>query len=429
MEQTDTGTRGIGWLSACASLAAGELAAARFSCAAEAWPLAATLAALVAFFGYGFRMRFWVHLFIFVAGVALFLNSSVERERLLRGKPWMRGRMAQRAIAGQHDGSAPWIEAARNALSNSVGKGLAGNSISTSLNRAILLGERRKLPRDVRSAFVRSGAMHVFAVSGVHVMAVAHLLSMLLRILLFVPRRFAGTAAIPVVWLYVNVIGAPPSAVRAATMASICFLAPLFWRRPNAIVAWSLTFISVACLRPAMITDTGCALSFTVMLALLLAAEVMRGCSAAVSIPAMTFVAWAAGVPIAGRVFCHFTPGGLVANFALIPMASIAVSCGALGMMAGFFSDGIAAHLNNMAALATSAMSAISEVTASLPFSDFTVPQWTITSCTAWYAALVAGLLLLRPATGRTWLNRNCPFSPWRASPPAPEVPDREHRT
>lgn len=404
MEQAHAGTRGVGWLGACAALAAGELAASWFSCAAEAWPAAAIAAVLVALLGFGFRIRCWAYVFLFVAGVALFLHASVDEERFLRGKPWLRGRIMRRVAANRHSGAAAvsWLAPAREALSRSAGMGLDGDSLAASLNRAILLGERRKLPPEVRNAFARSGAMHVFAVSGVHVMAVAHVLALLLRVLLFVPRRFAGAAAIPVIWGYVGVIGAPPSAVRAAAMASMCFLAPVFWRRPDAIVSWSLTFLSVACFRPVLIVDVGCALSFTVMLALLLAAENLRGRGAAVSLPVMTFVAWAAGVPIAGRTFCHFTPGGLVANLALIPMAGAAVSCGALGMLAGLLSDGVAAHLNNMAALATSAMSAVSEAVAALPFSDFTVPRWPVAACAAWYAALMAGLLVFPRISSRS---------------------------
>ena len=398
---------GFRWLAVCASLAAGELTASRVSCAADAWPAAAVCAALAALFGYGFRIRLWVHAFLFFLGMALFLHASVEKEHFLRSKPWMRGHMTRRFETSRRGRTTdvPWLAATHKALSRNAVTGLAHNPLSASLNRAILLGERRRLPPEIRNAFVQSGAMHVFAVSGVHVMAIAHVLAFLFRVLLFVPRRFAGAAAIPAIWAYVGVIGALPSAVRAAAMASVCFLAPLFWRRPDAIVSWSLTFLTVACLTPTLIVDTGCALSFTVMLALLLAAESMRGRSATVSLPVMTLVAWAAGAPIAGRIFGHFTPGGLIANLALIPMAGSAVTCGALGMLAGLFSDCAAAHLNNLAALITSAMTGISEAVASLPFSDLTVPRWSISACAAWYAALLAGLVLLRPTTARTWLR------------------------
>ena len=73
------------------------------------------------------------------------------------------------------------------------------------LNRAILLGERSRLSRRTRQMSVASGAMHVFAISGLHVMAVAKELVVLLAAFL-VPRRFAGVVAIPILWGYVHLI-------------------------------------------------------------------------------------------------------------------------------------------------------------------------------------------------------------------------------
>ena len=68
--------------------------------------MAAMLAALVALFGYGFRIRFWIHLFLFIAGVSLFLNASVDAERFLRGKPWMREHMSRRSSANKRGDTA-----------------------------------------------------------------------------------------------------------------------------------------------------------------------------------------------------------------------------------------------------------------------------------------------------------------------------------
>ena len=80
--------------------------------------------------------------------------------------------------------------------------------------------------------------------------------------------RGRGVVLVPVLWLYVALTGGSPSAVRAAAMASLKFLAPLFWRREDGLVAWSLTFLAVYALDPLMFFDVGCALSFAVMLGL-----------------------------------------------------------------------------------------------------------------------------------------------------------------
>ena len=132
------------------------------------------------------------------------------------------------------------------------------------------------------------------------------------------------------------------------------------------------------------------------MLAIILAAECCQGRRGPLQLLWMTFAAWAAGVPLTAHVFGHFTPGGLVANLALVPAAGFAVASGVLGMLAGLLSEGVAAHFNNMAALASSAMAGIAGAVARLPFADFEVARWSLTACAAWYAALVLLIMGVR---------------------------------
>ena len=379
------------WLLAAAAVAFGEFAASRASNFAAAWPVAAVAAALVALFGFGAGMRGWRHVCLFLVGAALFFHASVERERALQMSPWLRGR-AERRMPGRPSGR---LASLRAEAARRLSVGLERRAPASALNRAILLGERTRLPPGLRRIFAASGAMHVFAVSGLHVMAVAGVLALLLRLVL-VPRRVAGAAALPGVWGYVCLIGAPPSAVRAALMASFCCAAPLFWRRPSIVVAWSLTLLAVCVADPVLVTDVGCQLSFTVMLSIILAGMCLReGDGAVAGTLWMTFAAWVAGVPITAHVFGHVTPGGLLANIVLIPAAGVTVAAGAAGVLAGFVSDALAAHLNNLAALASEAMAGVASAVASIPGADLAVRPWPVPVCAAWYGALVAVFLFV----------------------------------
>ena len=388
--------RGLAWLFACAALAAGEYAASFAPGMAEVWPVVAALAGFLALVGYGFAWRGWHLLFLFVAGAALFLFASVESEREYRLKPWMRNASAQRkaasaaAKAKRNSVAVPL----RRELSRRVAIGLERESEMVALNRAILLGERRRLPPQARRTFVESGTIHVFAISGLHVMAVAGLLYWLLRIC-FVPLRLAGVVAVPILWGYVWVVGFPPSAVRAALMATFYYAAPLFWRRPSAIKAWALTFLIVYLGDPTKICDVGCALSFTVMLAILLALECGKsfGDTWRQSLW-VAFAAWAAGVPIAAHVFGRVTPGGLLANLVLLPSAVVTVVAGATGIVASFVSETVAAHLNNLSALFTKAMVGVSSAVARLPGANLETGSWPTWVCLVWYAALLSLLVL-----------------------------------
>ena len=374
------------WLLAAAAVAFGEFAASRASNFAAAWPVAAVAAALVALFGFGVGVRGWRHACLFLVGAAFFLHASVERERTLQMCPWLRGRVERRMPCRR----SALLASLRAEAARRLSVGLERRASASALNRAILLGERTRLPPGLRRIFAASGAMHVFAVSGLHVMAVAGVLALLLRLAL-VPRRVAGAAALPGVWGYVCLIGAPPSAVRAALMASFCCAAPVFWRRPSVVVAWSLTLLAVCVADPVLVTDVGCQLSFTVMLSIILASSCLRAGDGVVAGTLwMTFAAWVAGVPITAHVFGHVTPGGLLANLVLIPAAGVNVAAGAAGVLAGFVSDAIAAHLNNLAALASEAMAGVASAVASIPGADLTVRPWPVPVCAAWYGALVA---------------------------------------
>lgn len=395
--------RGASWLVACAALAAGEYAASFAPWMAEAWPVAAAFAAIAAIAGYGLACRGWHLLFLFAFGAAIFLFASVEAEQGYRLQPWMRRASVQgrsSALSAARSARSSSAAPIRRELSRRVAIGLGRERDIVALNRAILLGERRRLPPDMRRTFVESGTMHVFAISGLHVMAVAGLLYWLLR-MAFVPLRVAGAAAVPILWAYVWIVGLPPSAVRAATMATFYYAAPLFWRRPDGMKAWAVTFFIVYLGDPTKICDVGCALSFTVMLAILLALECGKALGGAwAQSLCVTVAAWAAGVPIAAHVFGRVTPGGLLANLALLPSAAVTVVAGALGLMASFVSETVAAHFNNLAALFTKAMVGVAAVVARLPGANLETGSWPTWACLVWYAALMAvyGIILaVRP--------------------------------
>lgn len=87
---------------------------------------------------------------------------------------------------------------------------------------ALILGYRGGLDRELRETFAASGAMHILAVSGLHVGIIYMVLVWLLR---FMPKtkisRFIRPVIIiSVIWLYALITGLSPSVTRSATMFS-----------------------------------------------------------------------------------------------------------------------------------------------------------------------------------------------------------------
>lgn len=370
----------------CGMLAAGEFLASFAPSFAEAWPVVALALPFVALFGYGLALRGWPHFACLLLGVMLFLQASTVEERKYRECPWMRGRewRTRQGTAGP----GAW-RMLKEDLSQRMAIGLGGKDETLYLGRAILLGERNRLPPRLKRIFVESGAMHVLAISGLHVMAIAHVLTLALS-LLMVPRRLSGAFASPLLWAYVYLTGCSPSAVRAAVMVTFHGVAPLAWRRPDMLRAWILTFLLVHVRNPLLIVNVGNALSFLVMLAIVLAGEAGRDLPKWKQGLLVTFAAWAVGVPISAHVFGRVTPGGLLANLLLIGVAKVTVYMGALGVMTSYVSEALAGYFNNLCALAIRAMTFVAEAVSRLPGANVETGSWTLPVCAGWYAAVVA---------------------------------------
>ena len=264
-----------------------------------------------------------------------------------------------------------------------------------SVNRAILLGDRTGLLPARRNVFARAGTVHVFAISGLHVMLMALLLVRLLT-LLSVPVRVRGLVVAPVLAAYVLLTGLRPSAVRAAMMAAICLTAPVFGRKGDPLAAWSLTALCVYGYAPERLFDIGCTLSFVAMFGIVAWLRWIRP-----SLPergregffgecGVSLAAWSAGTPVVAHVFGCFTPGGLFANVLVLRLAACLVAFGMVGIICGFVVPPVAALFNNLAAAMAFLMTKLSEAVASVPFASFEVTPWPWMTCLLWYAALSA---------------------------------------
>ena len=166
-------------------------------------------------------------------------------------------------------GSAPyrWAEYLREKLSILITHGLPVESSGRDVIMAMVLGE--KPPRDsaISMAFRESGAMHVFAVSGLHVTLVGVICWMVLMHLP-IPRRVGVFLVILAMLGYALITGLRPPAIRATLMA-VCFLGAFFFRRrPSSFNALALSFMLVVLWRPSQVFDVGFQLSYGVLLAI-----------------------------------------------------------------------------------------------------------------------------------------------------------------
>ncbi|MCX7827220.1 MAG: ComEC family competence protein, partial [Verrucomicrobiae bacterium] len=156
----------------------------------------------------------------------------------------------------------------------SAGRGLeralAGDEpVMVGLLRAMLVGFRPGLTNELAEPFMRTGTLHVFAVSGLHVAVIAGILVGVLRFLR-VPRRATALVALPLLLLYTIATGAPASAVRSFLMASVVILGWSLLRPTDLLNSIAAAAIAVLVWRPMQLFDAGFQLSFMVVICLAL---------------------------------------------------------------------------------------------------------------------------------------------------------------
>ena len=129
------------------------------------------------------------------------------------------------------------------------------------LAAALLLGDSAAYDREGWDSFVRTGVIHVLAISGQHLVILAWFVWLVLRVG-GTRRRHGAWSVMAVMIGYTLLTGARPSAVRAAVMVCV-FCGGIVLRRPVMPAnAFALAWLVVVLLNPTDPFTAGCQLSF-----------------------------------------------------------------------------------------------------------------------------------------------------------------------
>ncbi len=312
--------------------------------------------------GARFRVRGVIHPLDAGEGSAdafmLFLQSRHTHFRLRQGtvlEQTATPPFFQRALTGVHQQWTQWLTRAPPERTGEA-----------NLLAAMLLGDRDLIAEEQEERFLLSGTMHLFAISGLHVMMVALTLH-LLAALLPIPANQRHWLVLTVLGGYILVTGASPSAVRAYAMVLFYWLGSSLSRSSSSVPAILLSAFVVLLVSPAQLFSVGFQLSYSVVLSILLLGIPLSQ-RLLVRFPLFQWVlpmnlrwwqrAWkmvfrwavqsctislAATLGSAPLIALHFevwTPGAIFFNALLVPVGSLVVSIGVLVILS--YSIGLA---------------------------------------------------------------------------------------
>ena len=327
----------------------------------------------------------------------------------------------------------------RRATATRLSYGLADHPDAAAVLRATLLGYRSEIPEEVRTFFANSGTVHLFAISGLHIMIVASILLWCLKSV-GMTRRSAAFVLIPAIVAYTTLTGGRPSAQRACLMTTLVYAAPLFRRRADPITAVAAAAIVLLAANPLQVSDLGFAFSFTSVLGILILAPPLKdalesalarrsGMTAedeleermlraqqtfgaggrwrrwalaarqrmvrgVIGGAAVSLAAWAVAEPITARVFGQMVPVSALSNLFVVFLGKITVCCAAAGLAVGCVAPTLGVVCNRVAAMLVEVLIGLTSLFARIPGGNFRVEPWSPALVAAWYAAL-AGIAYL----------------------------------
>lgn len=267
---------------------------------------------------------------------------------------------------------------------------------------AMSLGDRGQVDDQTQSVYKASGAAHVLALSGLHLMMIYFIVSLFIRLLL--PPLYRDPVMIVLIWGYVFLVGMPITAVRAAAMLTIYAFVNALNRDKIPLNTLSLMLFVMLVANPLNLFSASFQLSVMAVVGIMafqptinslfprkikgnIAGELLAGCLS-VSLAAQIGTA-----PLIAFYFGNFTPYACLGNIVIsltVPFV-LFFSIMILALPFGFVQDTCAVVVNFFVELLNSSLHAF----ASLPSAMLQDIRMSVSQVLLIYAMEFLALLLV----------------------------------
>lgn len=211
---------------------------------------------------------------------------------------------------------------------------------------ALLLGQKDDLNSEVKRAYSSAGAMHVLAVSGLHMGIIYMVVTFFLRPL---RRHTYGKllfvlVTIAVLWIYAVITGLSPSVLRAATMFSIVVIGQAMSNPPNIYNSLALSALLLLMYEPQLLYAVGFQLSYAAVTGIIYLTPKIIGIwqpngwlmAKTWELSAVSIAAQISTLPLTIHYFHQFPTYFLISNFMVIPGAFAVMILGLLFLSLSF---------------------------------------------------------------------------------------------
>ncbi len=217
---------------------------------------------------------------------------------------------------------------------------------------AMTLGMRSALSGEASEPFMRTGTLHIFAVSGLHVACIAGFILFLLQ-WCGLSREHAGLSTLPLIWFYTLATGWQSSAIRAALMFSVIIAGGILKRPSDLLNSTAAAAVLILLFQPEQLFQTGFQLSFVVVASIALLLPAIQKFRPAFLSPdpflprsllprwriwseplwkfagamlAVSLASWIGSMPLTAYYFNIVTVSSFLANLVAVPLSSVSLA-------------------------------------------------------------------------------------------------------
>lgn len=273
---------------------------------------------------------------------------------------------------------------------------------------AILLGEKKGLPEEIRTLYQENGIAHILAISGLHVSFLGMGLYRGLR-RLGIPILICAAGGLIFLGLYGRMAGFPVSASRAVIMSAVSLTGQVFGRTGDLLNTAAVSAVLLLWNQPNQLGQTGFLLSYGAVLGIALLVPVWKNCHK--KIPGSLCVSCAvqaAVLPVTMRAYSMLPLLGIILNLIVIPAMSLLLPLLAAALAADCFLRGTGRLPAGAAWMLLKLFETLCRGASSVPGSLLVTGSPALWKCLAYYGLLALSSLYLNRKKGRTGLFFLC---------------------
>ena len=270
------------------------------------------------------------------------------------------------------------------------------SSFSAGILNALILGERQNLSPHVRDALVKSGSVHIIAISGLHLGIVAFIALVVLKIIR-IPMKPRYILTILLLIIYCILTGARAPVVRATIMAVILLFGYFLERDVNIYNSLSLAALIILAVNPWQLFEVSFQLSFLSVIFIVWLTPKIKSVFPArlYKVTWMRFLiltfsvstaAWFGLLPLIVYYFKIITPISVLANMVIVPYIFIIIASGFTLALVGVLIPPLAFIFAASSELFITILFKINSLFIAIPGAYFKLPRLSVAYVLLYYA-------------------------------------------